>query len=77
MTELVGILLCLYLLAWWCWENRIKPAQERRAECEQRGHQWGTPGLSTFAVNHEYTGYVRTCRHCGRQEHEKRDGGWR
>lgn len=77
MTAGVGAILCLYLLTWWWWENKIEPIRQRRRDCEARGHQWGVPALSSYAVDHQYTGYIRTCRHCGHQEHEKRDGGWR
>lgn len=76
-VALVGVVLCVYLLAWWTWENRIKPHRERVAECEQHGHEWGEPIRLNWAVSPDYTGRIRTCTHCGRQEHERITEPWR
>lgn len=72
-----GVLGVLVTLAWLEFlDHRERRAQLRR-DCEGRGHQWKAPAKANFAVNPDYSGWIRYCRHCGRQEHQKTDGSWR
>jgi hypothetical protein len=70
----IGVLVTLAWLEFLAWRER---RAQRRRDCENRGHQFETPQLHNFAINPDYTGYTRRCRHCGVQQHEKREGGWK
>jgi phage gp16-like protein len=76
IVAVFGVLGVLITLAWLEYlAHRARRAQ-LKLDCKMRGHQWKQMERSNFAVNPDYTGYIRYCRHCGAQQHEKVEGGW-